>query len=290
MDKKKNIVVCSGKGGVGKSMLSSCLAKLFSQKRDIVAVDADVDAPNLHLWLGQKENWDKKIKVSVIEKAVVVKQPSLEEIKKNIDICQFGALEIIDGKLKINSFLCEGCGACEVVFPSGTIKLNPVVSGEIKIKDNVFGFPLVSAQLYPGQTGSGKIVSKIKEKAAGYQKEYIITDAPAGMGCPVIAALNDADFALLITEPTPSGFADLKRIHFLVNHFKIPFGVAVNKWDINPKTSKKIINWAGENYLGKISYDQKIFKAIASLTPVFKTDLIANEEILLIFKKLIQRL
>ncbi len=283
-------MICSGKGGVGKSMISSTLAKLFSDEKKIVAVDADVDAPNLHLWLGERENWDEKKKVSAIEKATIVKQPSKSEIKKNIGICQFGALDVIDGKLTVNRFFCEGCGACQAVFPPKTIDISPVISGEIRLKKNVFGFPLVSAQLYPGQTGSGKIVDMIRRKAEGYKSDYMIIDAPAGMGCPVIAALNNVDFALLVTEPTPSGFADLKRIHFLVDHFKIPFGVVVNKHDLNQKQTGKIESWAKDNVLGKIDYDQNIFKAITSMTPIFKTNLPAKKQIEIIYKKLLRKL
>ncbi len=38
----------------------------------------------------------------------------------------------------------------------------PVENAEIRTKNNIFGFPLISAQLYPGETGSGKIVDEIK--------------------------------------------------------------------------------------------------------------------------------
>ena len=57
--KKLKIVIASGKGGVGKSILASVLAMLFAKTRKITAVDCDVDAPNLHLWLGEDENWDQ---------------------------------------------------------------------------------------------------------------------------------------------------------------------------------------------------------------------------------------
>jgi MinD superfamily P-loop ATPase len=288
--KAKNIVVCSGKGGVGKSMICSVLAKLFSLSENIVAVDADVDAPNLHLWLGQKENWDEKEKVSLTEKAVVINQPSKKEIAKNIGICQFGALKVVKNKLTVNRFLCEGCGACQAVFVPKTFKIIPVNSGEIRIKKNIHGFPLISAQLYPGQTGSGKIVDELKGKAVFYHSDRVIIDAPAGMGCPVIASVNNADFAVLVTEPTPSGFADLKRIRFLVNHFKVPFGVVINKYDLDENQTAKIEKWAGKEMLGKICYDKNIFKAIGKLVPIFETNLPANKQIKAIHKNILKRL
>jgi MinD superfamily P-loop ATPase len=302
------ISVASGKGGVGKSMLASTLCLLFAQKKKVVAVDADVDAPNLHLWLGGVEKWDKVKKISVSERPKI----NFEKCTgcgKCVEICVFGALEkpvianfssrsnlekpVIANfssrsgskrqKPVLNQFFCEGCGACEVVCPEKAIKMKKIKNAEIRIIKNIHGFPLVSAQLDPGETGSGKIVDRIKEKAGEFKHEIMILDAPAGTGCPVIAALNGVDFAVLVTEPTPSGFSDLKRVLTVVDHFKIPFGVVINKWDINLAESAKIEKWALRQaqgqLIGKISYDKRIFQAIAKLRPIMKTNLKAKKEI-----------
>lgn len=287
------IVIASGKGGVGKSMLASCLCLLFGEKRKIVAVDADVDAPNLHLWLGKGENWDQTEEISVLEKAVI-DQSKCNFCGKCVEICAFGALKIENRKLKIkkkvslNKFFCEGCGACEAVCPNKAISLKKVKSAQIRVKNNVFGFPLFSAQLYPGEAGSGKIVDRLKAKAEKFAYQIMIIDSPAGTGCPVIAALNGSDRAVLVTEPTPSGFADLQRVLKVVNHFQIPWRLVVNKWDLNKEKSKQIINWSGKHFLGKISYDQNIFKALSGLKPIMKTNLPAKAEILKIYQGLLK--
>ncbi|MCD6225476.1 P-loop NTPase, partial [bacterium] len=175
----KTIVVASGKGGVGKSMIASTLTFFLSRKKKLVAIDADVDAPNLHLWLGGVKKWDTKRKVSLSEKAVVLKE-NCPECQKWQDICQFGALQVAKGKVTINPFLCEGCGACEAVFPPGVVKLKKVVNGEIRTK-RLAGFSLISAQLYPGETGSGKLVDELKKEAEKVkEKELVLIDAPAG--------------------------------------------------------------------------------------------------------------
>lgn len=283
------IVVASGKGGVGKSMLTSTLAMLFATKEQVIAIDADVDAPNLSLWLGGIKKWDKIKKISISEKAIVVKK-QCSSCQKCIDICQFGALSLKNNQLKINPFLCEGCGACQEVCPPGVIKMQKVINGEIMTKNNIFGFPLISAQLYPGQTGSGKIVDEIKKQAQNFKRQLSIIDSPAGTSCPVISAINGVDFAILITEPTLAGFTDLKRVLKIVNHFKIPWALVINKWDMNIPQSRLIINWADTHFLGKISYDQKIFKAIANLQPILKTHLLAKKEINKIFLELLKRL
>jgi len=197
---------------------------------------------------------------------------------------------MVQKKPVVNKFFCEGCGACEVICPAKAIKMELVKNAEIRIKRNVYGFPLISAQLYSGETGSGKIVDQVKQKAEKFEYELMIIDSPAGTGCPIIAALNGTDFAVLITEPTPSAFSDLRRVLTVVDHFKNPYGVVINKWDINPGESRKIQNWAGNNFLGKISYDQRIFQAITRLKPILETNLPVKKEIKKIYNNFLKKI
>ena len=284
--KKNRIVVASGKGGVGKSMLASALAMLFSETKKVVAVDCDVDAPNLHLWFGENGKWNKKKKISTNE-IPIIDYSKCNSCGQCVNACAFGALQIIKDRPVVNHFFCEGCGVCEAICPKKAITMKSIKNAEVKIKNKVCGFPLVSAQLYPGQTGSGKVVEEIKKRAENFDYQVMILDSPAGVGCPVIAALNGADFAVLITEPTPSGFSDLKRVLKVVDHFKISYGLVINKSDINPSESNKIEKWAKNKLLGKISYDKRIFKAIAELKPIIRTNLPVKKEIEEIYTKLI---
>ena len=114
----------------------------------------------------------------------------------------------------------------------------------------------------------------------------MVLDAAAGIGCPVIASVAGCDYAILVTEPTPSGFADLGRALEIINHFKIPYKIILNKWDINPDMSRKIEEWSGERFLGKISYDRKVVDSIVNLRPVITSDSKATKEIKEIFEKL----
>ena len=279
------LIIASGKGGVGKSMLTSALAMLFSQDKKVVAVDCDADAPNLAIWLGGVKKWDKIIPVIASE------EPKIDYKKCNscglcVKNCRFSAMKMVDNKPVPNLFLCEGCGACEVVCPQGAIKLKPKRNGEIKIKKLKYGFPLVSGNLFPGETGSGKVVAEIKKEAEKFEYDLMLIDSSPGTGCPVIASLRDSDFVVLITEPTLSGFSDLKRVLQVVNHFNIPWRLIINKWDINKKLTVQMEKWAGDRFIGKISYNKKIFQAIAGLIPILETNLKTKEEIEAIFKKI----
>lgn len=277
------IVIASGKGGVGKSMLASSLAILFSKTKKVVVCDCDVDAPNLGLWLGVK-NYEKTEKISTSEKARIVNQRACDE--KILEICRFRAIEKKNGEYFINPFLCESCGVCKIFYPKA-IEIEPVENAEVRIAKTKFGFPLISAQLYPGESGSGKIVQTIRKKAEEFEHELMILDAAAGIGCPVIASLVNCDHAILITEPTPSGFSDLTRILEIVKHFRLPYSIVINKWDVNPKLSAEIEKWASEKFLGKISYDRKVIDCIVNLRPVVNEKTKAKEEIEEIFKKLV---
>lgn len=270
-------------------MLTSSLAILLS-KKNIIAVDCDVDAPNLAVWLGEPENWEKIEKISVSEKPVINSSNLTEKkAKECAGKCRFNALEVEKGKLKLNPFLCEGCGACEIFCPEGVVKMRPVENGEIRSKKSKHGFPLISGHLYPGETGSGKIVSEIKGRASGIAKGGImLIDSAPGTGCPVIASLQDADSVLLVTEPTPSSFSDLKRVLKVVDHFDIPWHGVINKWDINRELSEEIEKWLGKRLLGKISYDKEIFKSVSQLTPIVKTNLKAKKEIEQIFSNFLK--
>lgn len=285
----KKIAVASGKGGVGKSMLSSSLSILFAQDYDIAACDCDVDAPNLAIWLDEVKDWEEEKEISTLEKPQLDPEKCTpEKCKECIKKCPTGALHEESGEVKVNEFLCEGCGVCKITCPAGAVKMEPVKNAVIKSKTTKYGFPLISGQLKPGNSNSGKVVSEVKAEAIenSENKDIMILDTPPGTGCPVIAALRDVDFVVLITEPTPAGLSDLKRGLKTVDYFQIPYQIVINKHDINPEITAQIEKEFEDKILGKITYDQKIIKAISQMQPVMKTELKVRREIKKIYKKL----
>ena len=284
----KKIVVASGKGGVGKSMLSSSMAMLFAKEQKTVACDCDVDAPNLGLWLGIRE-YDNTQKISTSEKAAISQNICIK-CGKCADTCIFGAIEKKNESYNINPLFCEGCGACELVCPVNAITLTKVKNGEIKTKKTPYGFTLITGELFPGETGSGEVVDKTREMAGKQEYETMVLDSAAGIACPVIASIRGCNFAVLITEPSHASFADLKRVLEVVKHFKIDYGIVINQWDLNPELSDSISKWAGEKLLGKISYDKKVVDSIVKLKPVLESDSKVVSELKLIFENLKQHI
>ncbi|HHI04223.1 MAG TPA: 4Fe-4S dicluster domain-containing protein [Candidatus Woesearchaeota archaeon] len=271
----KTITIFSGKGGTGKTTVSSSLAVMLSRERKIAVADCDVDAPNLGLSLGLKEkDYSSFIKIRASEKAELIKE-KCTGCKKCLNVCSFNAIKW-DKKQNIPVFddlLCEGCGTCVIVCPENAIKLRKVENATISV-GKAYGFGIVSGQLKMGESGSGRIVMEVKRKAMEIARkenaELILVDSAAGIGCPVIASINGSDYVIAVTEPTPSALSDLKRGLKIVNHFGIPCGVVINKYDINKEFSNKIEKFANKNkipILGKIPYNKEFVEALVNLRP-----------------------
>jgi len=267
----KTVNILSGKGGVGKSSIVASLAVSFSKDKKIICADCDVDASNLSLVFGadKYEEWNN---LSTNEKAVF-DLGKCNSCKKCFNECYFNAIKWENNTPKLNDFSCEGCSMCKLVCPQDAVSMKNINNAKIGYANTKYGFKVVSAQLIPGESGSGKVVSEVRKKAKsmGYNAEIMFIDSAAGIGCPVIASVTGSDYAIIVTEPTPPGFSDMKKALEVVNHFKIPCGVIINKSDINGEYTIKIEQFGKENnleILAKIPFDKKFAEALTKLTPI----------------------
>jgi len=264
-------VVASGKGGVGKSLVSSTLAVVLHRSLgNVIAVDADADAPNLHLLLGV-ERWSEE-KPLVISKVAYIIEDRCTGCGECAKVCTYEAVKTVNGRYVIDPFLCEGCGACIFVCKSMAIKRRMEETGRIRMAWTKYGFPLISAKLNVGKPNSGKLVTEEKEwaKSIASRPSLIITDSAAGIGCQVIASLAGASLAILVTEPTPAGFSDLKRVYAVTRHFMMPSVLVINKFDLNPSYVRVIEEFArreGIEIVGQIPFDDKIPLSMAMMKP-----------------------
>ena len=253
----KEIVILSGKGGTGKTSLTSAFASLA---RNSVFADCDVDAPDLHLVLRPKIK--KTIGFHGMKVAKINKEKCIE-CKRCIEACKFGA---INENLEIEKDECEGCGVCSYVCPANAIEMVDRISGFIYISETRFG-PMVHAKLNPGEEASGKLVSQVKEKAReiAIDKDLLIVDGPPGIACPAIAALSGADLALMVAEPTLTGIHDLDRIVGVAEHFGIKHAVCINKSNLNLENADRIKDYCKEKgieVVGEIPYDVNFVRAV----------------------------
>jgi len=256
----KKLTVISGKGGTGKTTFT---ANLVSLMENVVIADCDVDAPNLHLLLKPENKGDEiyrgaKLAVKDPEKCI--------DCGLCYDNCRFNAIRKSD--FSVINLKCEGCGVCAEVCPTDALKMEKIVTGNIYRAESKYG-PMIHARLIPGADTSGKLVSEVKkiadEKAEEINAEWIVVDGSPGIGCPVIASLNDADMALLVTEPTLTGFSDLRRVIEVIEHFNIDAGLVINKYDINTDISDKIEAYCRDENIelfAKIPYSKKIVDSL----------------------------
>jgi len=260
----KEITVLSGKGGTGKTSLTASFAVLTQHA---VLTDCDVDAPDLHMLLKPEILETQEFKAS---RVAVIDQDTCVQCGKCEENCRFGAIE----KQVVDPILCEGCGVCAYICPVATIELEKRVSGYAYISKTKYG-PMSHALLNPGEENSGKLVALVRQNAKKVAEkencELIVNDGPPGIGCPVIASMGGVDMGLIVTEPTLSGIHDMERALGLLNHFKIPALVCVNKYDINEENTSRIVEFCESNgveVVGKIPFDPIVTEAMVAGKPI----------------------
>ena len=260
----KQILVISGKGGTGKTILTASFASLTKNK---VMADCDVDAADLHLLLHPtiKKRFEfRSGKTAKIDKKLC------QQCGKCIVVCRFDA---ISSDFVVDPVSCEGCCLCSYICPAGAIKMQENISGEWFISDTKYG-PFVHAKLGIAEENSGKLVTKVKQQANKIAEEkkldYIIVDGPPGIGCPVIASLAGVDLALIVTEPTLSGMHDMQRVIDVASHFKINTKVVINKFDLNLDNTKEIESICKNkniDVIGRIRFAKEINESIVKSVP-----------------------
>jgi MinD superfamily P-loop ATPase len=271
----KKVAILSGKGGVGKSSITASLAVALAQDHRIICADCDVDASNLALVFGAQD-FDEKKDLSTNEKAVF-DYTRCTSCKRCVDTCHFDAIGWKDDKPYLKEFSCEGCGACPLVCPSDAITLKRVNNATIGHAKTPYGFKVVSAQLNIGESGSGKVVYEVRKKAMELSEDsqIMLIDSAAGIGCPVIASVSGTDHAVIVTEPTPSGFSDMRRALEVTGHFNIRSSLIINKYDLNHEMAQTIRDFAsqeGLRILAEIAFDRNFSQALTQMEPIIRID------------------
>lgn len=216
------LVVASGKGGTGKTLVAANLAAVLSAEHEVVLADCDVEEPNLHLFYPAEEKT-----LPVMTDVPVFDHSRCNRCGKCGEACQFGAIVVLKDRIMFFPEMCHGCGGCRIVCPEGAISLEKRPIGHV-----AFSAPREGVILVTGVLNEREIMSPhVIREALGYTSGHplVICDAPPGMACPLVETLEGADACIFVTEPTPFGLHDLTLAAGVAEVLKVPSGVVINR-------------------------------------------------------------
>lgn len=243
------ISVASGKGGTGKTTVSTNLA--VSLEREVKLFDCDVEEPNAHLFLNPE--FDRSIPVFTFVPKIDAGRCT--GCGKCAEICRFNALAVLGEKVLVFPELCHSCEGCRDICPEDAVGEARRELGVIDIgrRNGIF---FVQGCLRIGEAMSPPLIRHVRSHAK--PEDLVIIDAPPGTSCPAINAMKGTDFVLMVTEPTPFGLHDLKLAVEAVKVLDIPCGLVVNRSDIG---DRKLWDYAEQENLPillEIPFDRRI--------------------------------
>ncbi len=249
------VAIASGKGGTGKTTLSVNLALYLSEKYKTVLADLDVEEPNGKLFF-QGELIEEQIKTRMIPQWIPDKCTFCRICQNS---CNYNAVIQTKDKILVFPNLCHSCYACSDLCPENTLPMVPMRMGELK-RFKVGNLDFIESRLDIGQEQAvpliGQTIDYVTEKFADY--DFKLFDSPPGTSCPVIEVVKNADFVILVTEPTPFGLNDLRLAINVMEELKKDFAVVVNRYGIG---NVDVYRFCEENnipIIAKIPNDRRI--------------------------------
>ena len=256
-----NIAIASGKGGTGKTTLSTNLAALFAETQKVVLSDLDVEEPNSGLFIKAE---------LLLEENKFKMMPEWIEDNCSLcgicqDVCNFHAVIQLGTKIMVFPQLCHSCYACSELCPGEALPMTPKKMGVLKHFNNG-NLSFIESRLDIGEEQAVPLISQTIQYVNEKFTDNIIKiyDAPPGTSCPVIEATKDADFVMLVTEPTPFGLHDLKLAVETMRELKKDFGVVVNRYGIGNNDVVEYCNTEAIPVLAKIPNNRQIAELYSS--------------------------
>lgn len=253
------VAVASGKGGTGKTTVSASLSAVWG--RPLVAVDLDVEEPNLHLFLRPEleEAEDVRMEVPVADESLCT------YCRACADLCQFKAVAVLGENLLTFPEMCHGCGGCLRLCPTRALTPGFRVLGTLE--QGLCGpARFLMGRLRVGEAMSPPLMRAVKARLDAMlaaEPADAVLDAPPGVSCPAVNAVLDSDVILLVTEPTPFGFYDFTLAHRAFAPLGKPLGVVVNRAGIGDHTVQDYCREHDLPVLAEIPYSRAVAEAYA---------------------------
>jgi len=223
------IAIASGKGGTGKTTLAVNLALRAAESREVSLADLDVEEPNSGIFIHGKLENEQRIFRSVPK----WNREACTLCGKCVEVCQYNAVIRLGKEIMVMPQLCHSCYACSELCPTDALPMRESPLGTLRHK-RIGRLDFIESKLDIGMEMAspmiGKTLEYMSEHCSG--KDYQFRDCPPGTACPVISATKDADFIILVTEPTPFGLYDLELAAETMRHLGKPMAVVVNRYGI----------------------------------------------------------
>ncbi|EGW40206.1 ATP-binding protein [Desulfosporosinus sp. OT] len=242
------IAVLSGKGGTGKTLISVNLA---ASAKESIYIDCDVEEPNGHLFFKPENIQSEEISIKV----PTVDEKLCNGCRKCIDFCKFNALAYIINKPKVFNEVCHSCGGCVLFCPEKALSEKEIIIGEIQsgISENV---AVLTGILNAGEKSGIPIIKKLLKDT--HENKFTFIDCPPGSACIVMDSIKDADYCILVAEPTLFGVHNLNMVYELVKLFNKPHGAVLNKCMEGENPSEKFCLEKDIKIIGKIPFEQEL--------------------------------
>jgi MinD superfamily P-loop ATPase len=276
------IAIASGKGGTGKTFIATNIFNaLLHNNQSTMLVDCDAEAPNAIAFFDTTE----KKRTEVNHLVPVINTSLCTYCGKCREYCSYNAIFLIPPARIINVIedLCHGCGACSVACTDNAITEKPVSLGQVieyRTKDDNM---LIESLMRIGVMSPVPVI-KAAIKMAGNNEEIIIFDSPPGTSCPFIQTVSATDYVILVTEPTPFGFSDLKQSVETLRIINKPFGVILNRSNIGDDRVKQYLLNENINLLLEIPFSKEIAGLYSNGILVSENDSHFKKQLLTVFE------
>ena len=268
------ISILSGKGGTGKTFVSTNLATISN---NCTYIDCDIEEPNGHLFFNSDIIKEKDVTISLpkidLEKCI--------GCRKCVDFCKFNALAFINNKPKVFNTICHSCGGCKLVCEQNAIIDDNHCIGKV-FYSKYNNINIRTGLLNIGEVSGVPIINELL-KDTDKKDDLFIVDCPPGSDCSVMESISDSDYCLIVTEPTLFGLSNFKMVYELVDLFKKPFGVIINKFETEHNPMDEYCEKENIKVVAHIPYNKNIANIVSNGHIAVKE----NNELRNIFKDLL---
>lgn len=257
------ICVASGKGGTGKTFVSTNLFTVMKRRGlDAILTDCDAEVPNSGIFINKERIGEEKVKVFCPE----ISFDKCTYCGRCADMCNFHAITCIPEMDYINVLpdICHGCRVCEHVCAEGAITPLWKNIGRVTTYGTDGNVEMVEARVNVKQLSPVPIIRRAIATAKQQSGDFVILDAPPGCSCPFVNTALPADFVLLVTEPTPFGLSDLKHTVEVLESFDKKCGVIINRSDLGNNDMRGFLAEKGIEVLAEIPYSSRVAECYAS--------------------------